>query len=86
MADVSAYRCVFAEDVADFIVAQPKGKQRRILMLAKALAQRPQRISDYTVRDEAGREIENIVLERWVFSYWIDHAVKEVRIVDLVEA
>ena len=85
MADASAYRCVFAEDVADFIVAQPKRKQRRILVLTKALAKRPQSVSDYSVRDTSGRDIENILLERWVFSYWIDHAVKEVRIVDVTE-
>jgi hypothetical protein len=85
MADRATYHCVFAEEVAAFIVELPRAKQRNILALARTLAAQPFRVSDYVLRDDSGREIENISLGGWIISYWVDHAVKEVRIVDISE-
>jgi hypothetical protein len=36
--------------------------------------------------DEQGREIEHLLIEDYVFAYWLDHAVGELRIVDLEDA
>jgi hypothetical protein len=76
MAEPTGYRCVFAEEVAAFIVELPKSKQRKILSLTRALAAQPFGVSDYTVPDASGRGIENIALDNWIVSYWLDHAVK----------
>ena len=38
--------------------------------------------SDRRVRSAAGREYERRRFSRWLITYWSDHAVQEVRIVD----
>lgn len=30
--------------------------------------------------------IEHLLIEEFVFAYWVDHAVREVRIVDIEDA
>ena len=44
----------------------------------------PCQVSDYRSHDAAGREVEILLLGEYVLTYWIDHALKEVRIVEIV--
>ena len=50
------------------------------------LAADPFVVSDYAVKDESGRDIDHLLVDAWVLAYWIDHAVREVRIVEIEEA
>lgn len=77
MGKAGAYRSVFAEGAADFLVQLPKRRQ---------LAEHPFLHSDYRLQDESGREIEHLLIEDFVFAYWLDHAVREVRITDIEDA
>jgi hypothetical protein len=54
--------------------------------LAQQLAEQPHVRSDYVLWDESSRPIEHLGIEDYVFAYWIDHAVREVRIVDIDDA
>jgi hypothetical protein len=81
----TAYQCVFDETVADYIISLSKTKQRHLLQLARTLAADPFVVSDYAVRDESGRDIDHLLVDAWVFAYWVDHAVREVRIVEIEE-
>ena len=56
------------------------------MRLARQLAEHPFIRSDYALADESGRMIEHLLLEDFVFSYWIDHAVRELRIVEIEDA
>lgn len=42
--------------------------------------------SDYALPDESGRAIEHLMIEDYVFAYWVDDAVREVRIADIDDA
>jgi hypothetical protein len=53
--------------------------------LADQIARQPFQISDYRLPDAAGREIENLMLEGYLFSYWVDHAAKEIRIAEIIK-
>jgi len=79
----SSYRLVFAEEVADFLFELPKGRQRKVLGLARQLLENPSVRSDYDVPDDAGRLLSHLLIEDHLFVYWFDHAVKELRIVDV---
>jgi hypothetical protein len=80
------YRPISSEGAADFLVKQPKRRQREIIVLARNLAEHPLVRSDYRLPDDAGREIEHLLIEEYVFAFWIDHAVHEVRIADIEDA
>ncbi len=68
MAKRGAYRLVFAEGIAEFLVQQPKRRQRQIVSLARKLAEQPHVRSDYRLADESGREIEHLLID-YVFAY-----------------
>ncbi len=86
MGKPGAHRPGVAEGAADFLVQLPKRRQRAIVTLARQLAEHPFVRSDYRLQDEAGREIEHLMIEDFVFAYWLDHAVREVRITDIEDA
>ncbi|MFI5357061.1 MAG: hypothetical protein ACHQ4G_06985 [Opitutales bacterium] len=54
--------------------------------MARQLADRPFGRSDYRLPDDEGREIEHLLIEDCVFAYWLDHAVPEIRIIDIEDA
>jgi hypothetical protein len=81
-----AYRLVFAEGIAEFLIQQPKRRQRQIVALARKLAEHPLILSDYQLADESGRQIEHLLIDGYVFAYWLDHAVREIRITDIEDA
>src|SRR6187402_3066623 len=86
VADLSYYEPVFAEDVLAFLVQLPRCRQRQIGQLARRLGRRPFARSDYTSRDEKGREIEHLLIGDFVFSYWLDHGCREVRVLEIEDA
>ncbi len=82
----SAYVPVFAERAAEFLLQLPKRRQRQVVELSKQLAAQPHVRTDYSLPDESGRPIEHFMIDDYVFSYWLDHAVLEIRIVDIDDA
>ena len=77
---------MFAEEAADFLLQLPKRRQRKVLDLVRQLAARPHVRSDYSLPDESGREIEHLMVEDYVFAYWLDHGAREIRITDVDDA
>ncbi len=77
---------MFAEGAADFLLAQPPRRQRKIMNLLRQLAADPFVRSDYAVPDDSGRSLEHLLLDDYVFAYWLDHAVHEIRVVDIEDA
>ena len=54
--------------------------------MLRQLAAHPHVRGDYSLRDESGREIEHLMIEDYVFAYWLDHAEREIRIADIDDA
>lgn len=61
----------------------PRRRQHRILLLLHQLASRPHVRSDYRLADDSGRLIDYLSVDDFVFGYWIDDAVRELRIVEI---
>ena len=85
MPEAGGYESHLSLEVAAFVVALPKRKQRLILDLADQIARHPFEIGDYPTMDAVGRKIENLLLEGFLFSFWVDHAAREVRISEIVK-
>lgn len=78
------YHSHLSLEAVAFVVALPKKSQRRVLNLADQIARQPFEIGDYRTVDAAGRMIENILLDGYLFSFWVDHAGCEVRIFEII--
>ena len=81
----SDYTSHLSAEAVEFIVSLTKRKQKVILDIADGIAQQPTKISDHQTKDAVGRDIENLILGGYQFTYWVDHAVKEVRITEITK-
>ena len=80
----SGYESYLSREAMAFVVGLSKKRQRLVLDLADQIAKQPFRIADDRRVDAVGRPIENLRLEGYLFSYWVDHASREVRISEIV--
>ena len=84
MSDLRYYESNLSREAVSFVVGLSKKRQRLVLDLADQIARQPSKIGDYQSVDAVGRPIENLRLQGYVFSYWVDHASREVRITEIV--
>jgi hypothetical protein len=85
MAKGPAYRSQLSLDSAAFLVSLPKRQQCRVLDLADWIARHPFTPSDYRLPDDKGRTIEQLLRHGFLFSYRVDHADREVLIIDIIK-
>ena len=83
MPEAAGYESHLSLDAAAFITALPRRKQRTVLDLADQIARQPFRIGDYQTTDLAERTVENLLLDGFLFTFRVDHAVREVRITEI---
>ena len=63
-----------------------KGERHRILAFIESLANNPERIGDYTEYDDASRPVQIKIVGDYALTYWVDHAVKEVKVTKIEKA
>ena len=80
-----AYEPLLSGKASAFLIGEPRSKQKKIIALAFQLAEHPSQLGDYAIREEDGREIQHLLLGDWHFSFWADHAVRELRITEITE-
>lgn len=85
MPDSPGYASHLSSEAAAFLIALPRRQQRVVLDPADQIATHPFQISDYQTAGAAGRLIENLLLDAYLFTYWVDHAAQEVRITEIVK-
>ena len=86
MAESGSYAAIFAAEVADILLGLPKSRLRRVVRLTRQLAASPFFRSDYAIPDDSGQLQVHLLIEDFVFTYWLDHAVREVRNSDIEDA
>jgi hypothetical protein len=84
MPERSAYRSHLSLEAVAYVVTLPARKQRKALDLADQIAAHPFQIGDYQTTDATGRIVENLLIEGYLFSFWIDHASRELRITEIL--
>lgn len=80
------YRIYLRLDVVQAMEALSRAQSAPMGRFIDFLAAAPFTAGDYTERDETGRSIQVKVIGRFAVAYWSDHAVQEVRIVEIVAA
>lgn len=86
MSKSSAFEPILSSKAIGFIYSQRKAKQRKLIGLLFRIAAVPSQIGDYESRDDTGRDVQHLRIGDLIISFWADHAVKELRIVDIEEA
>ena len=81
----SGYTSHLSLPAAAMVAGRPRRKQRQVLELADQLAIHPFEVGDYRSEDAAGHTLENLLIDNFIFTYWVDHAVKEVRITEIIK-
>jgi hypothetical protein len=76
----------FSGSAVTFFVTLPKRRQRKLLDRAHELADDPFLAPDFYTHDHSGREISHLVVDDFLFDFWIDHATKRVVITDIEDA
>jgi len=53
------------------------------MIAAQQLAWDPGVVSDYRIKDEVGRDLDHLLVDGFVITYWIDHAAKMVMVLEI---
>ncbi len=78
---------IFVRMEAAEILRTIRGIQRTsVVAFIDSLSGDPNRIGDYSERDETDRHLEIKVIGSFAISYWTDHAAKEVKVLDVRRA
>jgi len=85
MPNPSGYEPVLSGRASSSLVGLSKPKQKQVLRLLFQLSEHPGQLGDYATREEDGREIQHLMVGDWHFSFWADHAVRELRVTEIDE-
>jgi hypothetical protein len=80
----SHYTSHFASEAVAAVLQLPGRKRFKVLDIAERIAAHPIRIGDYATTDSTGRVIQNLLIDEFLFSYWIDEGARHVRITEIV--
>ena len=75
----SDYTSVLSREAIAVITSPSKSKQQRVLDIADRIEFSPEHISDSRIYDSEGHLVESVL----IVNYWIDHAVRKVRITEI---
>ena len=82
---VPEYDPVLSTKAWEFLRSLSRRRQERLTRLIYQLAAYPHRLGDYRTRDSTGRYLENLRVEGYIFTFWKDNAVNELRILEITE-
>ena len=85
MPNLPGYEPILSGRASSSLVGLSRPKQKQLLRLLFQLAEHPSQLGDYSTREEAGREIQHLMVGDWHFSFWADHAVRELRVIEIDE-
>ncbi len=82
---IPEYDPVLSPKAWEFLRSLSRKRQQKLSGLIYQLAEDPLWPGDYQTRDNTGRVLQNLRLEGYIFTFWADGAVNELRILDITE-
>ena len=77
------YEVYLRTEVFEFLRHRRIDERNRLLGLLHELGGDPYRRGDFAERDLSGRDVQVLIFQRYAISYWADHAVKELKVIDI---
>jgi hypothetical protein len=81
--EINAYEPVLSSRALATLLSLTKKKQKQLADILFGLASTPTQPGDYRLPDDSGREIQYLLIGNYVTGYWPDHAMQELRIVEM---
>ena len=82
---MASYTYALSETASEFAFRLSPSEQKRLGLACRHHAQNPFKEGNYATTDAVGRSVQNLLLDDWVFTYWADHSLKELRITEVVQ-
>lgn len=79
------YAVFVHEDVLDFIILA-RGRGDQVLSFIRRVAADPYLIGDFKDSDDTGRPLEVKLIGQYAITYWADHAVREIKVINVEPA
>ncbi|HET7537482.1 MAG TPA: hypothetical protein VFJ90_13565 [Candidatus Didemnitutus sp.] len=79
------YEPVLSGQASSFLVGLRRTQQAEVVGLIFQLSRHPHQLGDYATRDGTGRAVQHLAVGEWHFSFWADHAVRELRVTEIAE-
>jgi hypothetical protein len=80
------YQLLVAWPVVELLESLPRRERRRLRECLISISRDPNGESNYQEPDAVGRPVEIHVCAEYAFKYWIDHADRHIRVLDLYPA
>ena len=77
------YRLFVSREFIASLERHRQADRRRVWQWLDTVVDRPHQDGDFTERDEVGRRLEVTVIGRLSVTWWADHAVKEVKVLEI---
>ena len=77
------YQAVFSRAALEFAVQANDTEMAEVERWMNRIERAPHTRGDYVERDADGRSLEVIALDHTVITYWLDEAVREIRVVQI---
>jgi hypothetical protein len=77
------FRLLIDYEVIEFLEGLPRGTRLQLRNRFVAIREEPRAYSDYTEPDETGRAVDIHICGKFAIKYWVDHADKHVKILDV---
>lgn len=77
------WRYLATSEAVHSILACKLKDRDRLLKLLERLAEDPYIEPEFSLADETGQPISFVTLEKYQIGFWVDHFVKELRIVEI---
>jgi hypothetical protein len=77
------YDLYLRREVFEFLRHLRAAQRERLWSALTELGKNPYRHGDFIEIDPSGREVQGLILRQFAIFYWADHAVKEVKVVEI---
>jgi hypothetical protein len=77
------YKAVFSRAALEFAVRASDAEMAEVEQWMNRMERAPHTRGDFVERDADGRALEVAALDHTVITYWLDEAVREVRVVQI---
>ena len=78
-----AWKVVVNDKAVEFLLGCRAPARRTVLGFVEKLRNHPQFAGDFVESDDTGRALQVKVHGQFLITFWVDHAVKEIRIVEI---
>jgi mRNA-degrading endonuclease RelE of RelBE toxin-antitoxin system len=83
---IEPYEVFLRSEAVQSMRSIPNTARRRISALIDSLSADPALNGDYQISDRTGRSIEIKILQSYAITFWVDHAAREIKVIDISHA